>query len=110
MERACLAGSDRVLMGTASRYPELVHIFVLCTAEGWERTNGAAVVVAETLERVQELMREYEAEEGLVCYSSARDAEDDLTGPFRHQWIEVERFDTDDKRERVVISSWDERL
>lgn len=87
-----------------------MQIFVLRTAEGWERANGAAVVVAETLERGEELMREYEAEETLVCYPSEGEAEVDVVGPFRHQWIEVERFETDDERERVVISSWDERL
>ena len=39
---------------------------MLRTASNWEQGSGAAVVIAGTLERVQDLMREYEFEERLT--------------------------------------------
>jgi hypothetical protein len=87
-----------------------VELFVLRTASGWERGGGAAVVIAETLERVQTLMREYEMEESLTCYESDAEADADVSGPFRHTWVQVERFPSAEERERVVLISWDEKI
>ncbi|HEX6512240.1 MAG TPA: hypothetical protein VF157_08080 [Chloroflexota bacterium] len=87
-----------------------MEIFVLRTASSWERGSGAAVVIAQTLENVQTLMRDYEFEEGLAVYENDAQADDDVTGPFRHTWVEVERFPTGEERERVVVISWDEKL
>ena len=87
-----------------------MEIFVLRTAADWERGSGAAVVIAESMERVQTLMREYEFEEGLAVYTSDGEAQDDVVGPFRHKWVELERFPTDAERERVVVLSWDEKI
>ena len=82
---------------------------MLRPASGWERGSGAAVIVAETLDRVQELMREYEFEDALTVYPDDDAAEADIIGPFRHAWVEVERLPTPEERERIVIISWDEK-
>jgi hypothetical protein len=87
-----------------------MEIFVLRTATNWERASGAAVIVAPSAERVQALMREYEFEEDLNVYPSDEDADADVSGPFRHVWVEVERFPTDEERERIVVVSWDEKI
>jgi hypothetical protein len=87
-----------------------VEVFVLRPASGWERGSGAAVVVAETLARVQDLMREYEFEDALTVYADDGAAEADVTGPFRHAWVEVERLPSPEERERIVIISWDEKI
>ena len=83
---------------------------MLRTASGWERGNGAAVVIADTLEHVEVLMRDFEAEEQLAVYISDEEADEDVEGPFRHVWVEVERFPSDEPQERVVIISWDETV
>jgi crotonobetainyl-CoA:carnitine CoA-transferase CaiB-like acyl-CoA transferase len=87
-----------------------MEIFVLRTAANWERGSGAAVVIAQTIERVQDLMRDYEFEERLTIYETDSAADADVTGPTRHTWVEVERFPTEEKRERVVVVSWDEKI
>jgi hypothetical protein len=87
-----------------------MELFVLRTAAGWERGNGAAVVIAETLEHVEVLLRDYESEEQLTVYPSDDEANSDVEGPFRHTWVEVERFPSDAPRERVVIVAWDESV
>jgi len=87
-----------------------MELFVLRTASNWERGSGGAVIIAETLERVQELMREYEFEEALACYTSDEQAEEDVVGPSRHTWVEVERFPTAEQRARIVLISWDEKI
>ena len=83
---------------------------MLRTATNWERGSGAAVVIAESLEQVQDLMREYEFEERLAVYSTDADADEDVVGPTRHTWVEVERFPTDEERGRIVVVSWDEKV
>jgi len=83
---------------------------VLRTAGGWERGNGAAVVIAESLERVQELMRDYETEEALAVYESEDDAQADVIGAFRHTWVQVETFPSAEESERVVVLAWDETV
>ena len=83
---------------------------MLRTASGWERGNGAAVVIAESLEHVEVLLRDYESEEQLTVYPSDDEAFEDVEGPFRHAWVEVERFRSDEPRERVVIIAWDETV
>jgi len=85
-----------------------MELFVLRTAASWERANGAAVIIAQSLERVQTLMREYEAEETLCVYETDDQAHTDAMGPFRHAWVALERFPSEEKVERVVIISWDE--
>ena len=87
-----------------------MELFVLRTAEGWQQGGGAAVVIAETLARVQSLMREYELEDSLTVYESDADAEADVSGPFRHAWVQVETFPTTEERERIVLISWDEKI
>jgi hypothetical protein len=87
-----------------------MEIFVLRTATSWELGGGAAVVIADTLQRVQELMRDFEFEERLAIYGSDAEAEADVVGPFRHTWVEVERFPTAEQGERIVVVSWDEKL
>ena len=83
---------------------------MLRTASGWERGNGAAVVIAESLEHVEVLLRDYESEEQLTVYASDEEADEDVEGPARHTWVEVERFPSDEPRERVVIIAWDESV
>jgi hypothetical protein len=87
-----------------------MEVFVLRPATNWERGAGAAVVIAETRERVQALMREYEFEDALTVYADDDAAEADVAGPFRHVWVEVERLPTEAERERIIIISWDEKI
>ncbi|HEY8693874.1 MAG TPA: hypothetical protein VIR57_14160 [Chloroflexota bacterium] len=87
-----------------------MEIFVLRPATNWERGSGAAVIIAKSVERVQKLMREYEFEEDLIVYATDDDANADVAGPFRHTWVEVERFPTAEDSERIVILSWDEEI
>jgi hypothetical protein len=87
-----------------------MEIFVLRTASSWQLGSGAAVVIAESPEQVQALMRDYEFEDSLTVYDSDGDAEDDVAGPTRHTWVEVERFPTVEERERIVVISWDEKV
>jgi hypothetical protein len=87
-----------------------MEIFVLRTASNWERGCGAAVVIAESREQVQALLRDYEFEETLTCYQSEDEADADVVGPTRHTWVEVERFPTAEQRERIVVTSWDEKI
>lgn len=87
-----------------------MELFVLRTAGTWERGNGAAVIVAESLKAVESLMREYEVEERLTCYQTEVEAESDVTGPSRHTWVEVERFLSSEGQQRVVLISWDETI
>ncbi|MFI5267880.1 MAG: hypothetical protein ACHQ7M_10935 [Chloroflexota bacterium] len=87
-----------------------MEIFVLRPATSWERGSGAAVVIAESIAQVQSLMREYEFEDDLAVYASDDDAHADVTGPFRHPWVEVERFPTTEETERIAIISWDEKI
>jgi hypothetical protein len=87
-----------------------MEIFVLRTASNWEQGSGAAVLIAETQEHAQELLREYEFEDRLVIYTDDDEAAADVTGPTRHTWVEVERFPIADERERIVLVSWDEKI
>ncbi|MBV8086007.1 MAG: hypothetical protein JO247_14455 [Chloroflexi bacterium] len=87
-----------------------MDLYVLRTASGWERGNGAAVVIAESLEHVEVLLRDYESEELLAVYPSDDEATADVEGPSRHTWVELERFPSDEPRERVVIVAWDESV
>lgn len=87
-----------------------MEIFILRTASNWERGSGAAVLIAESQARVQQLMREYEFEDTLIVYSDNDEAEADVTGPTRHVWVEVERFPAAEEQERVVLISWDEKI
>jgi hypothetical protein len=87
-----------------------MDIFVLRTAANWELGSGAAVVIAASLERVQDLLRDYELDDRLTIYASDAEAEADVTGPFRHAWVEVERMPTAEEKERIVIVSWDEKV
>jgi hypothetical protein len=87
-----------------------MELYVLRTAAGWERGNGAAVVIADSLEHVEVLLRDYESEEVLTVYPSDDEAYSDVEGPFRHVWVEVERFPVDESRERVVVIAWDETV
>lgn len=87
-----------------------MEIFVLRTAANWERGAGAAVVIAESLDSAQALMREYELEDSLTCYESDEEAAGDVTGPFRHTWVQVETFPTEAEQERIVVISWDEKI
>lgn len=83
---------------------------MLRTASQWDRGSGAAVLIAETQERVQDLLREYEFEDSLTVYTDDSEAEADVTGPTRHTWVEVERFPTTEQRERIVYVAWDEKI
>ncbi|MDE3077687.1 MAG: hypothetical protein KGJ86_19890 [Chloroflexota bacterium] len=85
-----------------------MEIFVLTTAADWDKANGAAVVIAESLSRAEALLQDYEMESELHCYGSDNQARGDVDGPFRHIWVLVESWPTDQKAERVVVSSWDE--
>ena len=85
-----------------------MDIFVLGTSSEWERGNGAAVVIAQSIDRVEEMLREYEMEETLRVYEAEDNAAVEIDSPSRHLWVEIERFPTDEKAERVVIVSWDE--
>jgi hypothetical protein len=87
-----------------------LEIFVLRPATSWDRGSGAAVIIAPSPQRVQALMREYEFEDDLTVYPSDEEADADVTGPFRHTWVEVERFPTPEDRERIVLISWDEKI
>lgn len=87
-----------------------MEVFILRPASNWERGSGAAVVIAESAERVQELMREYEFEDSLAVYVDDDAANADVSGPFRHSWVEVERLPSAEERERIVIVSWDEKI
>lgn len=87
-----------------------MELFVLRTAAGWDRGNGAAVVVAESLPAVEAMMRECELEERLTCYQTEVEAESDVTGPTRHTWVEVERFPSQEEQPRIVLISWDETI
>jgi len=87
-----------------------MELFVLRTASNWEQGSGAAVVIAEALERVQALMREFEFEERLTVYAAEDEVEADVLGPTRHTWVEVERFSTGETQERIVVVSWDEKV
>ena len=83
---------------------------MLRPATNWELGSGVAVIIAESTARVQAIMREYEFEEDLAVYGSDDEADADVAGPFRHVWVEVERFPVDQERERIVIVSWDEKI
>lgn len=85
-----------------------MEIFVLRTASDWEKANGAAVVIAESIDSVETLLQDYEMEPDLRCYESDNDARTDVEGPFRHVWVLVEALPSVEKVERVVVSSWDE--
>ncbi len=83
---------------------------MLRTAAAWERGNGAAVVIAQSLEHVEVLLRDFESEDQLTVYPSDEEASEDAEGPFRHAWVEVERFPSQEAHERVVIIAWDESV
>ena len=85
-----------------------MEIFVLRTAENWEKANGAAVVIAQSLENAEALLQDYEMEPELRCYMSDAAAQTDVDGPFRHAWVLVESLATDQQQGRVIVSSWDE--
>jgi len=87
-----------------------MDLYVLRTAAEWERGNGAAVVIAESLEHVEVLLRDYESEEQLAVYPTDEEASSDVEAPLRHAWVEVERFPSNEPRERVVIVAWDETV
>ena len=88
----------------------MMEVFVLRTAAGWERANGAAVILAESLEGAETLMRDHELEERLTCYQSEAEAQADVTGPSRHIWVQVERFPNQEEQPRVVIIAWDDTI
>ncbi|GEM_PF-2590544 len=85
-----------------------MDLYVLRTSAAWERSNGAAAVIAESLEHVEVMLREYESEEQLRVYPTEDEAAVDALAPFRHVWVEVERFPVDEQAERIVVVSWDE--
>ena len=87
-----------------------MEIFVLRPASSWERGSGAAVVIANSADRVQALMRDYELEDRLTVYASDDDAEADVTGPLRHTWVTVERLPGAQEQERIVLISRDEKI
>ncbi|MGH2364589.1 MAG: hypothetical protein ACRDHX_08055 [Chloroflexota bacterium] len=85
-----------------------MEIFILRTAENWEKANGAAVVMAQSLENAEALLQDYEMEPDLRCYEADAAAHTDVDGPFRQVWVLVESLATDQQQERVIVSSWDE--